>query len=290
MIPGLNVHIDSLTEAAQIASWARDFNWRLGLRLHVGEEFDPDEPQFGGQFGMSGSEAREALDLLRGKGLNVSGVHFHLRSNVESADAFRRALSEAALFCDSVKWRPVYIDTGGGLPDPGVTPSANAQYLSDLGLAADEFVRKCGSVEEVWMEHGRFLTGRSAVLVVRVLDSKQRPECRYLICDGGRTNHALISDWESHPLHLMPERNGPKVLTTVSGPTCMAFDRLARVDLPSDVAIGDLVVWTHAGAYHLPWETRFSRGLCRIVWCPRSDQLQLVRDEETFNEWWGRWV
>jgi diaminopimelate decarboxylase len=239
---------------------------------------------------MDGIEARDALDLLRGKGINVSGLHFHLRSNVESADVFRRALSEAASFCDSVKWRPVYIDTGGGLPDPGVTPEFNASYLLDLGLAADEFIRKCGSVEEVWMEHGRFLTGRSAVLVLRVLDVKQRPECRYLICDGGRTNHALISDWESHPLYVMPERNGPKILTTVSGPTCMAFDRLARVHLPNNVAIDDLVVWTHAGAYHLSWETHFSHGFCRILWSRGNDHLELVRERQGFDDWWGQWV
>ena len=289
-VPGLNVHVDSMAEASELASLAAQLNWRLGLRLHVGEEFDPDEPEFGGQFGMSRTEARGALDLFRGQGLAVLGLHFHLRSNVESADAFRRALSEAALFCDSAKWRPVYVDTGGGLPDPGVTAGIDARYLSDLGRVVDEFGRKLDSIEEVWMEHGRFVTGRSAVLVVRVCDSKLRPECRYLICDGGRTNHALVSDWEPHPLFVLPERGGPSVLTTVSGPTCMAFDYLARLPLPNDVAIGDLVVWTHAGAYHLSWETRFSRGLCSVVWCAPGGELELVRDEESFDDWWGQWA
>src|SRR5207237_1269198 len=81
----------------------------------------------------------------------------------------------------------------------------------------------------IWMENGRFITGRSAVLVVRVRDVKERPECRYLICDGGRTNHALVSDWEPHPLFVIPERNGRPVLTTVAGPTCMALDRTIRM-------------------------------------------------------------
>lgn len=290
LIPGLNVHIDSLTETAELAPWARDFNWRIGLRLHLSEEIDPDEPNFGGQFGMTGREARSALHLLQGTGLHVSGLHFHLRSSVESPEIFRRALVEAARFCNSANWKPEYIDTGGGLPDPGVTPGVDDQYLSSLGLAVGEFIRKCPSVKEVWMEHGRFLTGRSAVLVLRVLDRKERPECRYLICDGGRTNHALVSDWEDHPLYVLPERNGVRVLTTVTGPTCMAFDRLGRVELPKDLTIGDLIVWAHAGAYHIPWETRFSRGLCRVVWSPTNSQLQLVRDEESFDDWWKQWV
>jgi ornithine decarboxylase len=274
----------------EIGRWARDLNWRLGLRLHFAEEFDPDEPQFAGQFGMPQNEAIQALALLQGLGLNVSGLHFHLRSNVESADVFRRALSEAASFCRSAHWSPEYVDTGGGLPDPGVTAGVDAQYLSDFGHAIDDFARKSGNVKEVWMEHGRFVSGRSAVLVVRVIDSKLRPECRYLICDGGRTNQALVSDWESHPLYVLPHRNGPSMLTTVTGPTCMAYDRLARLPLPEDAAIGDLIVWTHAGAYHLPWETRFSRGLCRVIWCSANDRLELVRDEESFENWWGQWA
>jgi len=288
--PGLNVHVDSLTEAAEIGPWARESNWRLGVRLHVSEEFDPDEPAFGGQFGMSAAEARDALELLRDQGLTVAGLHFHLRSNVDSVDAFRNALFEAASFCASAEWNPTYLDMGGGLPDPGVTAGTGAEYLSDLGRAVDEFVRRIPTVEEIWMEHGRFVTGRSAVLVVRVLDLKQRPECRYLICDGGRTNHALISDWESHPLFALPERKATSVLTTVSGPTCMAFDHLARLPLPEDLAIGDLIVWTHAGAYHLPWETRFSRGLSRVIWCQGNGSLQLAREEESFENWWGQWA
>lgn len=289
-IPRLNVHIDSLTEAEPLSALARQFNWRLGFRLHLDEEFDPDEPQFGDQFGMTNREAREALDMIRGMGLQVSGLHFHLRSNIESPEVIRRALSETARFCDSVNWKPTYIDTGGGLPDPGVSTDINDRYLSTLGLIVNEFTREYGNIKEVWMEHGRFLTGRSAVLILRVLDIKERPDCRYLICDGGRTNHALISDWETHRLYTLPKRSGPTVVTTVSGPTCMAFDRLARLELPNDIGIGDLVVWMNAGAYHIPWETRFSRGLCRVVWCSRDSQLEITREEEDFSDWWGRWV
>ena len=112
------------------------------------------------------------------------------------------------------------------------------------------------SVKELWLENGRFVTARSGVLVIRVLDIKDRNECRYLICDGGRTNHALVSDWETHRLEVFPDRQGEPVLSTVCGPTCRAFDRLCRVMLPRDVMPGDVLIWRDAGAYHLPWETR----------------------------------
>lgn len=288
-VPGLNVHVDSVTEVPHIAQLALDLRWFIGLRLHVRDEFDPDEPEFGGQFGMSAAEAGQAFRLLRGAGVAVTGLNFHLRSNVQSVSAFRNALAETSQFCEETGWVPRYIDTGGGLPDPGVTSGIDTTFLLSLGEVVENFVQTHPAVKEIWMEHGRFVTGRSGVLVVRVIDSKDRPECRYLICDGGRTNHALISDWERHAIIVIPERNTPAILTTIAGPTCMAFDRLDRISLPGDVTVGDLVVWTHAGAYHIPWETRFSRGLCRVVWLD-DGELRLIRDEERFETWWGQWV
>ena len=150
--------------------------------------------------------------------------------------------------------------------------------------------RQLPSLRELWMENGRYLTARSGVLVVRVVDIKDRHDSRYLICDGGRTNHALVSDWQRNPLFTLPRRTGTPVASTICGPTCMAFDRLARLALADDVRVGDLVVWQHAGAYHVPWETRFSAGWCPVLWAETDGTVSVVRAKETFEQWWGQWV
>lgn len=103
--------------------------------------------------------------------------------------------------------------------------------------------------------------------------------------------NALVSIWEDHDLTLSPARRGNDVATTVHGPTCMAFDKLYRGPLPSDVQVGDRIIWHDAGAYHLPWETRFSHGLAAIWWQEnRSMPLELVRKAESFESWWTQWV
>jgi diaminopimelate decarboxylase len=128
------------------------------------------------------------------------------------------------------------------------------------------------------------------VLAVRVDDVKRRDDSVYAICDGGRTNHALISEWEpAHTIEVVPQRSGPTTLTTVCGPSCMAFDRLGRFHLPP-VEVGDLLVWRDAGAYHIPWETRFSRGRCPVVWCDEDWRLHVARDRETPQAWWSEWT
>jgi diaminopimelate decarboxylase len=110
---------------------------------------------------------------------------------------------------------------------------------------------------------------------------------RSLICDGGRTMNALISNWEAHGLFALPERRGQNTLTTVHGPTCMAFDQLARRPLPRSLRAGDHLVWLDAGAYHLPWETRFSHGLAPILWHD-GRTARLIRKQERFEDWWGQ--
>jgi diaminopimelate decarboxylase len=114
--------------------------------------------------------------------------------------------------------------------------------------------------------------------------------CRFLLCDGGRTNHALVADWQHHAIGTYPLRSGPELPTIVCGPTCTAYDRLARRPLPADVGVGDCLVWFNAGAYHLSWETRFSQGLAKVIWCDERMRLSLARPGEDHAAWWGSWA
>jgi hypothetical protein len=43
-----------------------------------------------------------------------------------------------------------------------------------------------------------------------------------------------------------------------------------------------------AGAYHLPWETRFSHGLATVLWHD-GKSVKTVRPREKFADWWGQW-
>jgi diaminopimelate decarboxylase len=109
-----------------------------------------------------------------------------------------------------------------------------------------------------------------------------------LICDGGRTTHALPSIWEHHQIFSVPDRRAKDRLTVVCGPTCMAFDHMARRPMSANIVPGDHLVWMEAGAYHIPWETRFSHGLSTVLW-HEGDKIQVARDRESFDAWWGQW-
>lgn len=287
---GLNVNLDSLNESRALAAPAAQLAWRVGLRLNTSEEFDPELPQHPTQFGLSFEEAAATLRVLRRRGIQPSMIHFHLRTNVGSAGVYQRALEAAAQMAQLLGLGPAIVNCGGGFPAPNVGNTEGlaldrAFRLGEMRRLYRSITTLFPSVREIWLENGRWLCARSGVLVTRVLDLKCRRGVRHLVCDGGRTMNAMLAAWEEHEIKFLPERRGRRIPTIVVGPTCMAYDVLARRPMPRALRAGDLLLWLDAGAYHLQWQTRFSHGLCPVFWHER-DRLTLVRDQEPFASWW----
>ena len=293
-LPGLAVNFDSPAELAALLPLARKLDWRCGVRLNTSEEFDIENPQFPTQFGFTADEAVAALRKLTRARVRVETVSFHLRSNLPSALVYQRALAEVAEVCRTAKFTPQILDLGGGLPARQVLTPGGKVLDGEFGLRAVADVLRQAAREfpghrELWLENGRFLSASSGVLVVKILDAKERRGQRQLICDGGRTLHALTSLWEQHRILPVLERAGAEAPTTVYGPTCMAFDRLGRISLPRSLGPGDQLVWLEAGAYQIPWETRFSHGHAAVLWHDESG-LQPARERQSFEQFWGQWV
>jgi diaminopimelate decarboxylase len=290
---GIRVHFDSLLELEALLPLVRKLGWRAGIRILTAEERDSEDPALPTQFGLEPDAALRAIRMLQKARLPIESVHFHLRTQVASACAYGRAIEEVARICRRAGWAPKFLDCGGGMPPAHVLSRNGKRYDSelqpdDLGKVLAEACRELPSIEEVWCENGRFLSAGSGVLVLRILDVKERRGLRQLICDGGRTMNALISTWETHGMFSVPARSGRSCRTAVYGPTCMAFDQLALRQLPRRLTVGDTLIWMDAGAYHIPWETRFSHGQAAVLWHDGND-VSMIREAGTFQQWWGDW-
>lgn len=292
-LPGLNVNFDSVAEVSALGTLAARCRWRIGVRLNTRCEFDTDAPDFATQFGMTESELAKALPLLKRKRLTVEVAHFHLRTNLASHTDYLGGIDESLGILGRHGMTPPVLDIGGGFPAPDVTVRRGARLdasfsLRSLAEGLRTTRRRWPFIREFWMENGRWISGRSGALLVRILDAKERGAHRNLICDSGRTMNSLVSVWENHRLLTLPQRSGPERMTTVNGPTCMAYDKLARRPLPASLRPGDHLLWLDAGAYHIPWETRFSHGLCGIYWHDGAT-LSQVRAPESFEQWFSQW-
>lgn len=294
--PRLRVNFDSHAEMKALLPLAKKFRWRVGVRIRTRGEHDPENPAFPTQFGFEPREAVIALkqlQRLRHTGIETQTVHFHLRTNVASPAIYERAIREVADVCRAAEFAPQFLDCGGGLPPRNTFAHDGREFaagfdLRELATMYRRVLPLFPNLCELWLENGRFVLARSGVLVVKILDVKERRGLRQLICDGGRTLNALVSNWERHKIFSVPARRGAEVLTAVHGPTCMAFDQLARLRLPRSLRAGDHLVWMEAGAYHVPWETRFSHGHATVLW-HEDGKLTVAREREAFAEWWGRW-
>ena len=305
---GLSLNFDSPAELAALLPLAKKLNWRCGVRINTREEFDPENPQFPTQFGFMPDEAIIAIKKLQRARVRLETVHFHLRTNISSSQSYQRAIAEVAEICRAAKFNPLHLDIGGGLPVRHVLTRGGKVFDGEFGLRAfAEMLRQSAKLfpglREIWLENGRRISAGSGALVVKILDVKERRDwgkaesgkresgnmlLRQIICDGGRTLNALTSLWEQHKILTVPERTGAETLTTVHGPTCMAFDQLARIPLPRSLWAGDHLVWLDAGAYHIPWEARFSHGHAAVLWHDENG-LRLARERQGFEEFWGHW-
>lgn len=293
---GLSVNFDSSAELKALLLMAKRLGWRTGIRLCTSEEFDPENPAHPTQFGFTADAAVPVLRTMQRAGLAPQIIHFHLRTNVASPAIYERAILQVADVCRTARFSPSFLDIGGGLP-PRATAGFDGRAFDSgwrnggLHDWAKRLQRACQmfpELRELWLENGRFISASSGVLAITVLDVKARRGLRQLICDGGRTMNALVSNWEQHALVPLPNRSGPRVRTAVHGPTCMAFDRLALRTLPRSIRAGDQLLWLEAGAYHIPWETRFSHGHATVVWHDERG-LRVARERQDFEDWWSQW-
>ncbi|MBL9137986.1 MAG: hypothetical protein JNK85_19120 [Verrucomicrobiales bacterium] len=288
---GMRVNFDSVEEIRALAPLAKRHRWRIGVRLNTRSESHAEFPGVRTQFGLMGSELNWASRWLRAAGLRVEVVHFHLRTQVSAAAEYRDAMEEALRLCGEQRWQPDVLDIGGGAPAQSVLDRGRARLDAQFSWSAlrREVTAVLGhaqGVREVWMENGRWLTAPSGVLAVRICDVKEGRGMRTLICDGGRTLHAMVATWEGHTVESLEAKKGRRVRTLICGPTCMSFDNLGEHRLPRTLRPGEVLIWRDAGAYQICWETRFSHGLAPVVWCGRK-RVEVVRSAETFESWWA---
>lgn len=288
-VPGLHVNFDSVNEAIALIPLARKLGWSLGLRLRTSQEHDSEHVDFPTQFGVGLDEVKQIVRKA-GPGLRFDTVHFHLRSHIATAEIYAKALGDVAAICRAAGITPRHVDVGGGFPTPWVVdrngnPMNTGFNLPEMARVIRRAMADFPGVREFWMENGRWLSARAGVLVTGILDVKQQGPMRHLICDGGRMNNALVSIWEAHEILSLPDRVGKRVPTVVNGPACTAFDQLARRPMPAALREGDVLIWMEAGAYHVAWENRFTRGLPALFWHDGS-RVRVARKAEAFEQWY----
>ncbi len=224
------------------------------------------------EFGM----AREVCDrIVTSKILKLRGFHCHIGSGIFDHEPMALAAKILAEFFVNVRndyaQQGITIDineinVGGGFgvpyePDDGDLSTiemarAVKQAVDDVCAAND-----LGHIE-VWCEPGKAIVGRAGVTIYRVGSIKEIPDTRkYIAVDGGMSDNIRPVLYRAvHCAWIDGKGISSDTHTTrIVGKHCEEGDILGRdLELPSDVALDDLVVMSTTGAYCFPMSSNYN--------------------------------
>jgi diaminopimelate decarboxylase len=266
------IHVESLREAARLASIAR----RRNVQVPVAVRVNPEAGAVGGAMRMGGKPAPFGVDeeilhgvvekLLGEPAIALRGIHLFAGTQVldhETLVAQYRHGIEIARHVSSWCGRPLQIvDLGGGL---GVPYFASESEL-DIESISREMRKLVDGVTNdaafegtrFVLEPGRYLVAEAGIYVARVIDVKSSRGRKFIVLDGGMNHHLAASGnlgqviKRNFPIAVLNKLDrGDQKEVDVVGPLCTPLDVLGRgVSLP-EVDEGDLVGVFQSGAYAL---------------------------------------
>ncbi|MBI4260536.1 MAG: diaminopimelate decarboxylase [Actinobacteria bacterium] len=202
--------------------------------------------------------------------LELRGIHAHVGSQIVRAEPFLSAVDVLLDFMAEVRAElgvelPV-LDLGGGFGAVYTDerpPDVEEVAAAMLDRVAEGCRRRGLPVPEVVVEPGRAVVANAVLTLYRVGSVKEIPGVRnFVAVDGGMSDNirpvlygARYTVAVAHPVR----RGAPRTVTVV-GKHCESGDVLARdVDLPDDLAPGDLLAFAATGAYGYSMASNYNR-------------------------------
>lgn len=254
------VHAESERELDGLAG--AGYTNPVALRVNRGRALPGTHQMTGAPtpFGIDEASVPAAVDRALGLGLDLAGFHLHAVSNCLDAGAYaahvRDALAWSRTAADRFALR--YVNVGGGL---GADPRG---AVIDLGALARGLQGLETGGAELVFEPGRYLAAAAGWYTAEVLDLKTVQGRAFALVRGGTHHFRLPAAWGySHPFAVVA---GPRtepvwsdVEIRVCGELCTPRDVLNTGQAVAEIAVGDRLVFSDAGAYG--WEISHDRFL-----------------------------
>ena len=223
------------------------------------------------KFGLSvhGGAARQAIDaIIAAPELELHGLHSHIGSQIMDLAGFREAARVVLTLRHEVAADTGHlcpeVDLGGGYgiaytgADP--VPPSPAEVARTLAETVRETCERLGDeVPTVSIEPGRAVAGPTTVPLYTVTGLKrvelgEGASRLYVSIDGGMSDNIRPALYEAAYTALVanrrPDSQAGLVRSRVVGKHCESGDVVVRdVDLPADLAVGDVLAVPATGAY-----------------------------------------
>lgn len=247
--------LESQNQALWLNEVATELRKKVDCLLRVQLSWNEGKSVLGGDaitpFGIS-SEEWQQVDFKSLTSLNIRGFHVFQWGNILELSKLEHiwtvTIERVLELSQKINIPCEVLDLGGGLGVHYNFEGENIDFKKVQKLLVE--LKEKYKLNKIWMELGRYTVAECGTYYTKVLDKKTSRGQDILVCEGG-INHiarvALVN--QSFPAKAF--NNDSKDLTEyqVHGPLCTALDHLGTFKLPSDIKIGDWLVFHKAGAY-----------------------------------------
>lgn len=271
------IFIDSMDEVHQIERIASDLGVvapvmvRLKSGIHAGGNEYIATAHEDQKFGLSlaTGQAYDAVVAIKDAAhLDFRGLHSHIGSQIFGTEAFAEAarivIDFAALLKAELDLDVPAIDLGGGVgiaytgQDP--VPTSPVEVARALATVVRERCAHHGlPIPHVSVEPGRSIAGPSMVMLYRVgvvkdISLEDGGVRRYVAIDGGMSDNIRPVLYDAAYTATLANRDPAEASSLarcrIVGKHCESGDIIIRdIDLPADIAGGDLLAVPAVGAY-----------------------------------------
>ena len=266
--------LDSLFEIERVAAAASKHGVRQGvmLRLTPGVEAHThasistahEDVKFGFSI-ASGAAAVAVAEVLSHAALELRGFHCHVGSQIFGTDSFELAATRIIALMQACKEKHGIelpeLDLGGGYGIAYVPGDKTVEPEDVLPSLSAVVKRECAAaglaLPIISIEPGRNIVGPTTFTLYEVGTVKDvvledGGTRRYISVDGGMSDNIRPSLYGAEYSAVLADRvsTSPHALSRVVGKHCETGDIVIRdIQLPSDIAPGDLLATPATGAY-----------------------------------------
>jgi diaminopimelate decarboxylase len=266
--------MDSLFEIERVAAAAKKHGVRQGVMLrltpgieaHTHEKISTahEDVKFG--FSIASGAAWSAVEaVVQHPELELRGVHCHIGSQIFGSEAHEIATDRLMGFM--AKYRDQYgtqlpeLDLGGGFGIAYIAGEVTVEPADVLPAIHSAVLAACKKynldMPLVSLEPGRNIVGPTMftlyeVGTVKDVTLEDKTIRKYVSVDGGMSDNARTALYDAEYTAVIAQRSSqsPAVLSRLVGKHCETGDIIIRdIQLPADIAPGDLVATPATGAY-----------------------------------------
>jgi diaminopimelate decarboxylase len=242
------------------------------------------------KFGLAHDDALAAIDVARGLGVEVAGIHFHVGSQLAQIDESLVAVDRLAGFCEQARtelgWSPAVVDLGGGL---GVRHNRD-EHPPEIDAWVPPLLAR---LRERWpdpvqvvLEPGRSLVSRAGVSLYRVGVVKESGGVSYVAIDGGMSDNPRPQLYGARYEALLANRADELAtgVYRVAGKHCESGDVLIdAAELPRPER-DDVLAVPATGAYTLALSSNYNGVPRPEVVLVRDGAARVIRRRETVDD------